>query len=74
MAFDVKEIADISVPNVSPAELSVKESNGKRCAMGLNQLRSGEHVRSNNSFLLQEPAVSELMLTSPETWQCGSVL
>lgn len=68
MAFDVKDIADISVPNVSPAALSVKESNGKICAMSLNNLRS------NNSFLLQEPAVLELMLTSPETWQCGSVL
>ncbi len=44
MAFDVKDVADISVPNVSPAELSVKESNGKRCAMGLNHLRSGGHV------------------------------
>lgn len=32
MAFDIKDIADIFVPNVSPAELSVKESNGKRCA------------------------------------------
>lgn len=30
MAFDAKDIADIAVPNVSPAEVSVKESNGKR--------------------------------------------
>jgi hypothetical protein len=30
MAFDVKDIADISVPNVSPAEVSAKETNGKR--------------------------------------------
>lgn len=29
MAFDVKDIADIAVPNVSPAEVSAKESNGK---------------------------------------------
>ncbi|CAI7654327.1 unnamed protein product [Penicillium manginii] len=28
MAFDVKDIADISVPNVSPAEVSAKETNG----------------------------------------------
>ncbi|CEJ60643.1 hypothetical protein PMG11_09211 [Penicillium brasilianum] len=28
MAFDIKDVADISVPNVSPAEVSVKESNG----------------------------------------------
>ncbi|KAJ5160484.1 uncharacterized protein N7482_007488 [Penicillium canariense] len=28
MAFDIKEVADIAVPNVSPAEVSVKESNG----------------------------------------------
>lgn len=28
MAFDVKDIADIAVPNVSPAEVSAKESNG----------------------------------------------
>lgn len=28
MAFDVKDVADISVPNVSTAEVSVKESNG----------------------------------------------
>ena len=30
MTFDVKDIADIAVPNVSPAEVSAKESNGKR--------------------------------------------
>lgn len=29
MAFDIKDVADIAVPNVSPAEVSVKESNGK---------------------------------------------
>lgn len=28
MAFDIRDIADIAVPNVSPAEVSVKE-NGK---------------------------------------------
>lgn len=32
MAFDIKDVADISVPNVVPAEVSVKESNGKICA------------------------------------------
>lgn len=30
MAFDIKDVADISVPNVVPAEVTVKESNGKR--------------------------------------------
>jgi hypothetical protein len=29
MAFDIKDVADIAVPNVSPAEVSAKESNGK---------------------------------------------
>lgn len=29
MAFDIKDVADISVPNVSTAEVSAKESNGK---------------------------------------------
>lgn len=29
MAFDIKDVADIAVPNVSPAEVSVKEPNGK---------------------------------------------
>ncbi|KAJ6036160.1 SM domain found in ataxin-2 [Penicillium herquei] len=28
MAFDIRDVADISVPNVVPAEVSVKESNG----------------------------------------------
>lgn len=28
MAFDVKDVSDIAVPNVSPAEVSAKESNG----------------------------------------------
>ncbi|KAJ5587814.1 SM domain found in ataxin-2 [Penicillium hispanicum] len=28
IAFDVKDVTDIAVPNVSPAEVSVKESNG----------------------------------------------
>lgn len=30
MAFDIKDVADIAVPNVSPAEVSAKESNGKK--------------------------------------------
>jgi hypothetical protein len=31
MAFDIKDVADIFVPNVSPAEVTIKESNGKNC-------------------------------------------
>lgn len=30
MAFDIKDVADIAVPNVSPAEVSAKESNGEK--------------------------------------------
>lgn len=29
MAFDVRDVADIAVPNVSPAEMSAKEANGE---------------------------------------------
>lgn len=29
MAFDIRDVADIAVPNVSPAEVSVKEANGR---------------------------------------------
>lgn len=29
MAFDIKDVADIAVPNVVPAEVSAKEPNGK---------------------------------------------
>lgn len=28
MAFDIRDVTDIAVPNVSPAEVSVKEANG----------------------------------------------
>jgi hypothetical protein len=30
MVFDIKDVADFAVPNVCPAEVSVKESNGKK--------------------------------------------
>lgn len=30
MVFDIKDVADIAVPNVSPAEVSAKESNGRK--------------------------------------------
>lgn len=30
MVFDIKDVSDIAVPNVSPAEVSAKESNGKK--------------------------------------------
>lgn len=29
MAFDVKDVSDIAVPHVSPADVSAKESNGR---------------------------------------------
>lgn len=34
MAFDVKDVSDIAVPNVSPAEVSAKESNGRHNGAG----------------------------------------
>jgi hypothetical protein len=48
MAFDIKDVADIFVPKVSPAEVTVKESNGKRCSRMTWSLL--EISLANNSF------------------------
>lgn len=42
MAFDIKDVADIAVPNVSPAEVSAKEANGMHPQLGPNILESNK--------------------------------
>jgi hypothetical protein len=66
MCFDIRDVADISVPNVVPAEVSVKESNGKEY----------DNLSWKSTMLicyLQEQVGSELTVTSLAISRCGNV-
>jgi hypothetical protein len=68
MAFDIKDIADIAVPNVVPAEVSAKESNGKSSPRPLIP-----HVLTT-LFLQARRLASRPMLISLGTWPSASEL
>lgn len=65
MAFDIRDVADIAVPNVSPAEMSAKEANGRN-----SPFMCKSH---GTNTVLEEQVDSERTATSPETWPCESV-
>lgn len=66
MSFDIRDVADISVPNVVPAEVSVKESNGKKYD---SLVRNGIML----TCYVQEQVDSGPTVTSLAISRCGSV-
>ncbi|KAJ5281830.1 hypothetical protein N7478_007202 [Penicillium angulare] len=64
MSFDIKDIADISVPNVVPAEVSVKESNG---GFRTDSDISGNLAMRERTLKRWEPAETDVDLSLEST-------
>ncbi|KAJ5689725.1 hypothetical protein N7462_004117 [Penicillium macrosclerotiorum] len=60
MAFDIKDIANIAVPNVSPAEVSVKEPNGASAGFRTDADISGNLAMRERTLQRWEPAEHEV--------------
>ncbi|KAJ5086404.1 SM domain found in ataxin-2 [Penicillium alfredii] len=71
MAFDVKDVADISVPNVSTAEVSVKESNGASSAFKTDSDISGNLAMRERTLKRWEPAEDDVDMSLETTSTAG---
>ncbi|KAJ5610838.1 hypothetical protein N7510_007557 [Penicillium lagena] len=71
MAFDIKDVADIAVPNVVPAEVSAKESNGASAGFKTDADISGNLAMRERTLKRWEPAEHEVDMSLESTTTAG---